>query len=214
MRIQPIQYGTYYPQKTENKKCNSVPFKSEAVKAIIKSHEVPTNQKLCRELWVNVMTAFSKEPSLTILRPDLYNDSLKHRKMYFKYIGAFFRSHNIRNMEDGYSIEIARDNSGSSLIYMKDKEGVSFLYTTDEPDKYIRFGSTPVRSDDWRHPFYQTSDIYVEYHIADNADGCAKEVRTLSGLGGYNTKYYDETGHTNLATNARGMLNDFLNIFK
>ena len=129
---------------------------SENVKTIIKNHEVPINQALCRELWVKVMTALGKEPSLMILRSDLYNDLLKYKKGYFQYIGAFFSRHNIRDMEDGYKIEIARDNCGSALIYMKDKEGVSILYTTDEPNINIKFGNTHVCSDNLRHPFYQT----------------------------------------------------------
>lgn len=187
---------------------------SENVKAIIKNHEVPTDNRKCRDLWRKIMITFKKEPSLTILRPDLYEDFLdciSGNNML--YVGAFYYDHDIEDMEDGYSIEIARDDSGTSFIYSKDKEGVGILYTTDEPDKYIRFGLTPVR-DGYRYNFYQSYGIYVQYHHSVNDDGCAKEVRTLSGLGGYNTRYYDETGSTNLMTNAKGMWEDFKRIFQ
>ena len=213
MRIQPIQYGAYYPQKTENKKYNSVPFKSELVKAVIKNHEVPTDYRKCRELWGKVMTAFKNEPSLKIIKPDLYNEILNFRRTSYQSADAFFYLHDIENMEDGYNILIARDDSECELKYMKDKEGVSLLYTTNDPELFIRFGCTPVL-DNQTYNFYESYGIYVRYHNSDNYNGCAKEVRTLSGLGGWNTRYYDETGHTNLVTNARGMLDDLLNIFK
>ena len=186
---------------------------SENVKAAIKNHEVPTDYRKCRDLWDKVMTAFKRDPSLTILRPDLYKEILDFRKTSYKYVGAFRRAHNIENMENGYNIEIARDDSGSSLIYMKDKEGVSFLYKTDDPELFIKFGATPY-IDGIKYGFYESHGIYVQYHDSNNYDGCAKEVRTLSGLGGWNTRYYDETGSTNLMTNAKGMWEDFKRIFQ
>ena len=186
---------------------------SENVKAIIKNHEVPTDYRKCRELWGKVMTAFKNEPSLKIIKLDLYNEILNFRRTSYQSADAFFYLHDIENMEDGYNILIARDDSECELKYMKDKEGVSLLYTTNDPELFIRFGVTPY-IDGIAYNFYESHGIYVQYHDSNNYDGCAKEVRTLSGLGGWNTRYFDKTGSTNLMTNAKGMWEDFKRIFQ
>lgn len=186
---------------------------SENVKAIIKNHEVPTDYRKCRDLWGKVMMAFKKEKGLCVFERDMYNEILDFRMTSYKDAAAFVFDHNIYNMPNGYSIDIAGTDGNGALKYVKDKEGVCFQYTTDDPSLFIRFGFTDLING-CRYPFYQASDVYVSYHHSDNDDGCAKEVRTLSGLGGYNTKYYDETGHTNLATNAKGMWEDFKRIFQ
>lgn len=186
---------------------------SENVKAIIKNHEVPTNHKLCRDLWWKVMAAFRKEDGLYILNNTLYSDLLDLRMASYRCPEVFFGDHDINNMPDGYSERIAAVANGSAVDYVKDKDGVGFLYSTDESGLFIKFGDTlPING--YRYPFYQSNGIYVIYHNTDNDDGCAREVRTLSGLGGYNTKYYDETGSTNLMTNAKGMWEDFKRIFQ
>lgn len=180
---------------------------SENVKAVIKNHEVPTDYKKCRELWGKVMMAFKKEKGLCVFERDMYNEILDFRMKSYKYPEVFIYHHNIFNMPNDYSIDIAGTDGDGALKYVRDKEGVCFQYTTDDPNLFIRFGLTDVING-CRYPFYQSSGVYVSYHHSDNDDGCAREVRTLSGLGGWNTRYFDENGNSNLGTNIRGFLGD------
>ena len=79
-------------------------------------------------------------------------------------------------------------------------------------EPYIRFGLTDVENQH-RYDFFMTSYVYTDYHDPMRTKGNARKMKVKSAFG-WDTRYCDEDGRSNILTNIEGMVKEFIGIFR
>lgn len=177
----------------------------------LQDFQIPNTFLEYRQLLYSVLKAIKNEPTLCVENRTLYDDLMDCGS---RFISAFFGDHNIEDKPDSYSILIASDKDGNLITMGKDDDGqyIEIKMDINSREKYVRFGVTNL-IDGHRYNFYKTLDCFIDYHHSSNGNGYARRMRTRS-IGGWNTLYCDENGHSDIITNAKGIWGELKSIFK
>ena len=208
MKITPVQ-SCAISQKNVNSKNAS--FKSAAINTLVKEAKIPNNFADYRNVLIDFVRTMEKEPTLRVQNQEIY-DSLtkKFIRNGAVYIIVFFVKNSIEQEPNSYRVAVASDADGDLLSLGKDEDGQFLEFNTN--DGYRRFGLT-YPSGNYRYSFYKAPDVYIDYHKNENDNGCVRQMRTKA-FGGWSTVWCDENGYSSVLSNAKGMWEDFKNIFR
>ena len=177
----------------------------------LKERKIPNTFAEYWKLLSAVLRAVRNEPTLNVVNQSLYDELMKCDP---RYIAAFFNRHNYEDEPDSYYVLIAKDKDGDLVSLGKDNDGLFIqvnMYLNCR-ERYIRFGSTyPMEGK--RYDFYKTFDCYLDYHHSVNNDGYARRMRTRA-LGGWDTRWCDENGHSGIVTNVKGFWSELKHVFE
>lgn len=188
-------------------------MKREDIPYLVK-HPYPNDYMEFKMLLGSALRAIYSNPTLQVVNKPLFDELMEFKKDSSDF-AAFFYKNGIED-EPFYVCKkvIAKDKDGDLLILNKCDEGqfieveVPLSFWEDD----IRFGiSYPVL--DKRYYFYMTSNIYIDYHDPFFTKGTMRKVKTVTA-GGWDTKFYDEDGNSNIITYLEGTWKDLKNIFR
>ena len=182
--------------------------------AALSGNPYPNNFSEYKSLLTSTLSAIRREPTLQILNKELFDDLMEYRKTP-EYFAAFFYHHDLE--KEPYLTcrkVIAKDKDGILLILDKDLEGqfIEVRVPISDIEPYIRLGITYVENQH-RHEFFMTQYIYIDYHFSYSSQKYPRKMKVKSAFG-WETRYCDENGHSNIMTNISGIVNEFLDIFR